>query len=199
MKLRIKKKVLISVAYFFLFIIIGILLYNFLRGAKMSNPIVIMETSMGNVEIELYNKEAPISVKNFIGYVNEGFYDGLIFHRVIKGFMIQGGGFNQDMAEKETKEPIKNEADNGLKNEKYTIAMARTQEVNSATSQFFINTADNTFLDHGSRDFGYAVFGKVISGQEVVDAIENVATETKGFYENVPTEPVIIKKMYLRK
>jgi len=164
----------------------------------MSN-IVVLETNMGNIEIELYSDKAPVSVKNFLSYVNEGFYNGLIFHRVIPGFMVQGGGFDKDMAQKETKEPIKNEADNGLKNEKYTLAMARTQVVDSATSQFFINVADNAFLDHGARDFGYAVFGKVVAGQDVVDKIAAVKTTTKSGMADVPAEPVVIEKAFVKK
>ena len=159
---------------------------------------VILETTKGNIEIELDNKKAPISVQNFLNYVNEGYYDGLIFHRVIKGFMVQGGGFTPDMVQKEPKAPIKNEADNGLKNDKYTIAMARTAVVDSATSQFFINTASNDFLNNGARDFGYAVFGKVVSGTEVVDAIDNVATGRTGGFSDVPVEPVIITKAYVK-
>ena len=160
--------------------------------------IVVIETNQGNFEIELNKEKAPISVENFLSYVNEGYYNGLIFHRVINNFMVQTGGFDQDMNQKQTKEPIKNEADNGLKNEKYTVAMARTGEVDSATSQFFINTADNTFLDNGARDFGYAVFGKVVSGQETIDKINSVKTTTKGFYSDVPVEAVIINKAYVK-
>ncbi|MBW2981078.1 peptidylprolyl isomerase [Candidatus Woesearchaeota archaeon] len=165
----------------------------------MSNLVVVLETNMGNIEIELYSDKAPISAKNFLDYVNEGFFDGLIFHRVIPGFMVQGGGFDKDMNQKETKEPIKNEADNGLKNEKYTLAMARTQVVDSATSQFFINVAANTFLDNGVRDFGYAVFGKVSVGTDIVDKIEAVETTTKNGHQNVPVEPVIIEKAFVKK
>ena len=161
---------------------------------KMSGEIVVMETSLGNFEIELNREKAPISVENFLGYVNEGYYDGLIFHRVIKGFMVQGGGFDESMNQKETKAAIKNEADNGLKNGKYTIAMARTAVVDSATSQFFVNTADNTFLDHGTRDFGYAVFGKVISGMETIDKIDLVKTQPG----DVPIESVKIIKAYVK-
>jgi len=167
---------------------------------KSKNPIVKMETSMGNIEIELYQDKSPISVENFLSYVNEGYYDGLIFHRIIDNFMIQGGGFEQDMSQKATKDQIKNEATNGLKNEKYTLAMARTNIVDSATSQFFINTADNTFLDHRdttTQGFGYAVFGKVISGMDIVDKMGEVATTTKSGFQDVPVDIVIIKKMYV--
>lgn len=169
-----------------------------LNDKNSDKTIVVFETNYGNFEVELDRKNAPITTKNFIEYVNEGFYDGLIFHRVIKGFMVQGGGFDINMKQKKTKEPIKNEADNGLKNLKYTIAMARTSEINSATSQFFINTNDNNFLDHGFRDYGYAVFGKVISGFETIDKIENVKTHSIGYYDDVPIEPVIINKGYLK-
>jgi len=166
----------------------------------MSN-IVVTETNLGNFEIELDANNAPITVANFLAYVKEGFYDGLIFHRVIDGFMIQGGGMDQNMKEKMNRPPIKNEATNGLKNIKYTIAMARTSVVDGATSQFFINVADNSFLDHTnttSQGYGYAVFGKVINGTEVIDKIKSVPTTSKGFYQDVPKEPVIIKKMYTK-
>lgn len=153
---------------------------------------VILETSMGNITIELDSEKAPISVENFLGYVDDGYFDGTIFHRVIPGFMIQGGGMDENMNQKPTKEPIKNEAQNGLSNSRGTLAMARTQEIDSATSQFFINLSDNDFLDHGSRDFGYAVFGKVSDGMDVVDAIAAVTTNDKGFHQNVPVEPVTI-------
>lgn len=155
---------------------------------------VTLHTTYGPIKIELDAEKAPATVANFLAYVREGFYDGTIFHRVINNFMIQGGGFDADMKQKSTRDPIENEADNGLKNDKYTIAMARTGEIHSATSQFFINTADNAFLNHGARDFGYAVFGKVIAGKRVVDAIESVATGNKGMHQNVPVEPVIIEK-----
>ncbi|BAN47456.1 peptidylprolyl isomerase A [Metapseudomonas resinovorans] len=156
------------------------------------NPRVLLTTSAGEIEVELYADKAPVSVKNFLDYVDAGFYDGTVFHRVIPGFMIQGGGFSTDMEQKETREPIKNEADNGLKNLRGTLAMARTQAVNSATSQFFINHNDNAFLDHGSRDFGYAVFGKVLRGMDVVDKIANVPTGNRGMFQNVPQQPVVI-------
>jgi len=159
-----------------------------------SNPQVLLETSKGNITLELNSEKAPISVENFLGYVKDGFYDGTVFHRVIAGFMIQGGGMDVNMKEKGTKKPIKNEADNGVKNDKYTVAMARTQVVDSATSQFFINAGDNDFLNHGGRDFGYAVFGKVVAGQDVVDAIESVKTGNKGWHQDVPTETVTIDK-----
>jgi peptidyl-prolyl cis-trans isomerase B (cyclophilin B) len=157
-----------------------------------------METSMGNVTIELFKEKAPISVKNFLSYVKDGYYDGLTFHRVIPTFMIQGGGMDAEMQPKKTKFAIKNEASNGLKNMRGTLAMARTAVVDSATSQFFINVADNTFLDYkGKRpeDFGYAVFGQVVEGMDVVDAIKTVKTGNKGGHGDVPVEPVFINSM----
>lgn len=153
---------------------------------------VLIETNLGNIEVELFDKEAPETVTNFLNYVDNGFYDGTIFHRVIKGFMIQGGGFTPDMQQKPTNAPVKNEANNGLKNQRGTLAMARTQSVNSATSQFFINTVNNNFLDHGARDYGYCVFGKVVSGIDIVDAIESVKTGTKGYHGDVPADNVVI-------
>lgn len=155
---------------------------------------VVLETSMGNITLEMFEKEAPVTVANFLQYVDDGHFDGLVFHRVIPGFMIQGGGMTPDLESRETRDPIKNEADNGLKNEAYSLSMARTQDVNSATSQFFINVADNAFLDHGARDFGYAVFAKVVEGKDVVDAIAGVETTTVGYYQDVPKEPVFITK-----
>ncbi len=153
---------------------------------------VIFSTSHGDITIELFPNEAPITVENFLKYVDDGFFDGTIFHRVIPGFMLQGGGFTADMAQKETREQIKNEADNGLKNTRGTLSMARTAVVDSATSQFFLNLVDNDFLDHGSRDFGYAVFAKVVDGMEVADEIAKVATGNSGGHQNVPLEPVVI-------
>jgi len=153
---------------------------------------VLLTTSAGNIEVELDSAKAPVSVKNFVDYAQSGYYNNTIFHRVIPGFMIQGGGFTTDMQQKQTKAPIKNEADNGLRNLRGTIAMARTSEKDSATSQFFLNVADNAFLDHGQRDFGYAVFGKVIKGMDVVDKIAQVKTDNVGPYQNVPTTPVVI-------
>ncbi|MDE3739949.1 peptidylprolyl isomerase [Metapseudomonas resinovorans] len=155
-------------------------------------PHVLLTTSAGEIEVELEADKAPVSVKNFLDYVDAGFYNGTVFHRVIPGFMIQGGGFDTDMSQKDTRDPIKNEADNGLRNLRGTLAMARTQAVNSATSQFFINHNDNAFLDHGSRDFGYAVFGKVVRGMDVVDQIANVPTGNRGMFQNVPMQPVVI-------
>ena len=153
---------------------------------------IILSTSLGDMTIELDAAKAPITVKNFLNYVESGFYDGTIFHRVIPDFMVQCGGFTPDMAQKKTNAPIKNEADNGLSNEPYTLAMARTSDINSATSQFFINLADNVFLDHGKRDFGYAVFGKVVKGTEVVDKIGAVKTGRAGGHQDVPLTPVVI-------
>jgi cyclophilin family peptidyl-prolyl cis-trans isomerase len=166
---------------------------------QKGNPVVVLETSKGNIEIELYPDKAPITVQNFLWYVDNKFFDGLIFHRVIDGFMIQGGGFTPDMTQKEGKPPIDNEAGNGLTNDKYTIAMARTNAVHSATSQFFINTADNAFLNHTDntqRGFGYCVFGKVVEGKDVVDAIGKVKTGTKAGMNDVPVETVTIVKAF---
>ncbi len=153
---------------------------------------VVFETNLGSFTVELNTEEAPISVANFLQYVDDGFYDNLIFHRVIPNFMVQCGGMDENMQEKPNNAPIKNEADNGLKNDRGTLAMARTQVVDSATSQFFINLADNDFLNHGGRDFGYAVFGKVSEGMDVIDKIASVPTGDKGHHQNVPKEPVII-------
>ena len=160
---------------------------------KGGNPVVLIKTSKGDIKVELNKEKAPISVENFLSYVNDGYYNGTIFHRVIKNFMIQGGGFTADMKQKPTKDPIKNEAKNGLSNAKGTLAMARTSVVDSATSQFFINLIDNKFLDHGTRDYGYAVFGKVIEGMDVVDKIAIVPTG----YQDVPTETITIESITL--
>jgi peptidyl-prolyl cis-trans isomerase A (cyclophilin A) len=166
-----------------------------LSGALMAaeNPRVVLETNLGNVEIELLADQAPISTQNFLAYVDSGFYDGTVFHRVIPDFMVQGGGFTKDMQQKDTQAPIRNEADNGLRNVRGTLSMARTQAKDSATSQFFINSKDNAFLDHGARDFGYAVFAKVTKGMEVVDRISGVPTSNRGMMQNVPREPVVIE------
>ena len=153
---------------------------------------ITLETSHGNIVIELFEEVAPISCENFRQYVTDGFFNDTIFHRVIPNFMIQGGGFTADMSQKPTREQIKNEADNGEKNVRGTLAMARTAVVDSASSQFFINLNDNDFLNHGGRDFGYAVFGKVSDGMDVVDAIAAVATGNQGGHQDVPVDPVTI-------
>ena len=159
---------------------------------------IILETNMGNISIDLYETKAPATCKNFIDYVSEGFYNDIIFHRVIDNFMIQGGGFNENMQEKPTKPAIENEAKNGLSNKKYSIAMARTSAPHSASSQFFINVADNNFLDHPGQDgWGYCVFGEVVAGLEVVDVIKKVATGVTGGHSDVPLESVIIHKAYI--
>lgn len=155
-------------------------------------------TNMGVFDVELNEATAPKTCENFLSYVRSGFYNGTIFHRVISGFMIQGGGFEPGLKQKQTKAPIENEANNGLKNDKYTIAMARTNEPHSATSQFFINVADNDFLNHTSptsRGWGYAVFGKVISGTDVIDAIARVRTASRSWYGDVPVEDVVMEKV----
>ena len=156
-----------------------------------------LQTSMGDIVLELWPDKAPITVENFVQYVKDGHYDGTIFHRVISGFMIQGGGFDADMNEKPTRESIKNEADNGVPNDKYFIAMARTPDPDSASSQFFINAANNAFLNHKNKTpkgWGYAAFGKVVEGTDVVDKIEAVETGRSGYYDDVPVEPVVVEK-----
>ena len=168
-------------------------------GGAAKNPKVLLSTTLGDITVELDAKKAPISVKNFLAYVKDGHYENTIFHRVIPGFMIQGGGMMKDMSEKKSGAPIKNEAENGLKNLTGTIAMARTSDVDSATAQFYINVNDNAALDHSAQSFGYAVFGKVIKGMEVVTKIEHVNTETRGIYENVPSETIFIKSAKLIK
>lgn len=164
-------------------------------ATQAANPVVTLETSMGNIKIELYPEKSPVTVKNFIDYVEAKHYDGLIFHRVIPNFMIQGGGFEPGMKERKTKAPIVNESKNGLENKRGTLAMARTSEPNSASSQFFINVVDNGFLDRAkSRDgVGYCVFGKVIEGMEVVDKMKTVKTGRSGPHGDVPEEDIIIK------
>jgi cyclophilin family peptidyl-prolyl cis-trans isomerase len=164
--------------------------------AKPSLPVVEIKTSMGDIKVELYPEKAPVTVKNFLDYVAKKRYNGTIFHRVINGFMIQGGGFDENLDKKPTGNPIENEADNKLSNKRGTIAMARTHIVDSATNQFFINLKDNSFLDHkDTRNFGYCVFGKVIKGMDVVDKIAKVKTRRKKGYKDVPEEPVIIKEI----
>ena len=156
---------------------------------------VVLTTNHGAITVELDTEKAPKSVENFVNYVKSGHYDGTIFHRIIDGFMIQGGGFEPDMKQKPTNDPIENEADNGLKNDRYTIAMARTSDPHSATAQFFINVGDNDFLNYpGSDGWGYAVFGKVSDGMDVVDAIRAVKTGRKSMFSDVPVEDVVIEK-----
>jgi cyclophilin family peptidyl-prolyl cis-trans isomerase len=166
------------------------------RGQE-SNPVVVMETSLGKIKIELFKDKAPNTVKNFLQYVDDKFYDGTVFHRVIPTFMIQGGGFEPGLKEKRTREAIKNESANGLSNGRGTLAMARTSEPHSATAQFFINVKDNTFLDRANaRDgFGYAVFGRVIEGMDVVDRIKQVETGTRNGQGDVPTQDVVIRSV----
>jgi len=161
---------------------------------KSQSNVVKLETSMGNIVIELNEQEAPVTVKNFLEYVEAGFYDGAIFHRIIPGFMIQGGGFTKEMTKKDTRDPIINEAKNGLSNERGTLAMARTSDPDSATAQFFINHSGNDFLNYvDEKSAGYAVFGKVTEGMDVVDAIASVETTTRNGMDDVPVEPVIIQ------
>jgi peptidyl-prolyl cis-trans isomerase A (cyclophilin A) len=156
---------------------------------------IIFETTLGDFKIEFFEKEAPISVANFRKYVADGFFDGTIFHRIVPGFVIQGGGFTEDMTQKKTKPTIKNEADNGLKNERGTLSMARTNDINSATSQFFVNLKDNEFLDHSRGNFGYAVFARVTDGMDVVDKIAAVETGRRKGFDDVPVEPVFMKSV----
>jgi cyclophilin family peptidyl-prolyl cis-trans isomerase len=155
---------------------------------------VRFETSLGDFTIELYQKEAPISVENFLRYVDDKHFDGTIFHRVIPGFVIQGGGLTSDMAQKKTRQPIRNEATNGLKNERGSLSMARTNDVNSATSQFFVNLKDNDFLDHKPGSYGYAVFGRIVEGMDVVDKIAAVKTGSRKGHQDVPLEDVVVTK-----
>ncbi len=169
------------------------------QEATNSNPQVVMQTTKGDIVLELYLDKAPLTVKNFMRYVDSGFYNGTIFHRVIHGFMIQGGGFSKDMVKKPTQTPIQNEASNGLGNNRGTIAMARTPNPHSATAQFFINTVDNAFLNFKSQTpsgWGYAVFGKVITGMEVVDAISKVQTGSQGRFRDVPQTQIEIVAMH---
>ncbi len=183
-------------------LVLGLALSAAAGWAAPKPPRVKLETSLGDIVLELDEAKAPKTTANFLQYVREGHYDGLIFHRVIDGFMIQGGGLTANMQERKTRAPIPNEANNGLKNRAYTIAMARTNDPHSATSQFFINVKDNAFLDYKAptpQGWGYAVFGKVVKGTEVVDRIRAVPTTTKGFFENVPVTPVVIRKATLLK
>jgi peptidyl-prolyl cis-trans isomerase A (cyclophilin A) len=159
----------------------------------MPDPKVTLATSLGDVTVTLHATDAPKTVENFLAYVDAGFYDGTIFHRVIPGFMVQGGGFSERMDQKPTRPAIQNEAKNGLKNRRGTLAMARTSDIHSATAQFFINLSDNAFLDHGERDYGYAVFAEVSDGMDVVDKIAAVKTGRRGPHQDVPAEAVLIR------
>ncbi len=185
-------------------LLISVLLGCSVAAAADKNPVVLLETSLGNVKIELFAKEAPISVKNFLAYAESGYYNGTIFHRVIKGFMAQGGGLTADLQPKPgDRAPIKNEAGNGFRNDRGTVAMARTGVVDSATSQFFINLVDNTFLnqtDETPRGFGYAVFGQVIDGMDVADKMAAAPQKRKNaVFQNVPETPIVIKSVKLLK
>ncbi len=164
---------------------------------EAKNPMVIIETNQGNIKVELFADKAPVSVKNFLSYVDDKFYDNTIFHRVISNFMIQGGGFEPGMKQKKTKDPITNEAGNGISNERGTLAMARTSDPNSATAQFFINVKNNDFLDRAKAQdgVGYAVFGRVVEGMDVVDKIKSVETGFKNRFQDVPVEDVVIKSI----
>ncbi|MHC4267161.1 MAG: peptidylprolyl isomerase [Planctomycetota bacterium] len=181
---------------FFVLVIFSIICLQL--NSAYANPKVLMETSEGNITIELYEKEAPVTVKNFLSYVSEGFYNNLIFHRVIPNFMIQGGGFDSKMNQKPVKDPIKNEARRGLNNKRGTLAMARTNVINSATAQFFINLINNDFLDHkdnSASGFGYAVFGEVTEGMDVVDKIGKTRTHAFGMFRDVPINHITIKNV----
>jgi cyclophilin family peptidyl-prolyl cis-trans isomerase len=174
---------------------------NTANAAKPGNPIVVLDTTAGEIVIQLNQERAPASVENFLQYVRDGHYDGTLFHRVIKGFMIQGGGYTTSFERKPTREAIRNEATNRLRNTRGTVAMARTNAVRSATSEFFINTADNSQLDHRGLtpdEYGYAVFGKVISGMDVVDKIEGVKTGRSGPFDDAPLQPVVIRRAYVK-
>ena len=156
---------------------------------------ITIKTNHGDIQVELFDEKSPVTCENFRQYIEDGFFSNTIFHRVIPNFMIQGGGFDPDMNQKETRDPIKNEADNGVSNKRGTLAMARTSIVDSATAQFFINLRDNDFLDHGTRDFGYAVFGEVTGGMDVVDKIAGVTTATLHGHQDVPVDSVVIQEV----
>jgi len=176
------------------FLLIAVLSLISINSFSEEKENFVIDTSLGKIIIETYPEKAPITVKNFLQYIDEGFYKGTIFHRVIDGFMIQGGGFDKDMNQKQTNEPIKNEAENGLKNEMYTIAMARTSVPDSATSQFFINVGNNDFLDYPGQDgAGYCVFGKVIEGQDVIEKMKATKTGTTNGHQDVPSEVILIE------
>jgi cyclophilin family peptidyl-prolyl cis-trans isomerase len=188
------------------FLLLGLLLQAPAPAAPLQpasgNPVVLVETSMGTITIELFKDQAPVSVANFLEYVRDGFYPGTVWHRVVPGYVIQGGGFTADLTEKPTRPPIQNEATNGLSNRRGTVAMARTRSLRSATAQFYINLANNPSLDHqgfSPEVFGYAVFGRVIAGMDVVDKIGAVRTGRKDGMEDVPVEPVLIKSVTEKK
>ena len=172
-----------------------LLLVSVSISCEENKDMVVFETSAGNFTLKLYPEEAPVTVENFLRYVEEGFYDGTIFHRVIPGFVVQGGGFDSSMQQKETNPPITNEAMNGLLNKRMTLSMARTNDINSATSQFFINLVDNAFLDHrgeGPGEYGYAVFAEITEGADVIDGIAQVQTGNLGPFQDVPVEPIVV-------
>lgn len=202
--MKLDSKTLVASLIIVLFLGSGVItiINTFWGGAKEvqeeASEIAVLETSMGVIEIELDREKAPVTVRNFVRYVENGFFEGTVFHRVIPGFMVQGGGFLPDGTQKETRDPIKLEAGNGLKNDKGTIAMARTSDPDSATSQFFINLVDNDFLNSAPGNLGYAVFGKVISGMDVVDEIAAVTTENRGPYGDWPVEDVVIERAYMK-
>ena len=176
-------------------LLVGLIAMCTACSSDAANPVVVMDTSYGPIKIELFEDKAPITVKNFLTYTDEKFFDGLIFHRVMDGFMIQGGGFEPGMKERKTHDPIKNEAGNGLSNLRGTIAMARTDDPDSATAQFFVNVADNKKLDKSGFNAGYCVFGRVIDGMDVVDRIKKVRTASKAGHENIPVEDIVIKSV----
>ena len=189
-----------------LFALFGLLLQTPAPAAPLQpaagNPVVVIETSAGPITVELYKDRAPVSVENFLQYARDGHYDGTIFHRVVAGYVIQGGGYRADMSEKDTRPPIQNEATNGLSNRRGTLAMARLRSARSATAQFYFNLADNAALDHrgfAPDDFGYAVFGRVLSGLDVIDAIGATKTASRGGMDDVPVTPVVIKSVTEKK
>ena len=186
-----------NATYLLFFLLFGIVGSAAAQGGTSAHPRVAFDTSKGKIVIELFEDKAPKTVDNFLQYVKSGHFDGTIFHRVIPGFVIQGGGFTADMTQKPTKPPIQNEADNGLKNARGTLSMARTSDPNSASSQFFINLSDNAALDHKGKSqqgWGYAVFGRVVEGMDVVDQIAQVRTGRKGYFDDVPVEPIVVRK-----
>jgi peptidyl-prolyl cis-trans isomerase B (cyclophilin B) len=194
-KISEKKYYLIGIS---VFLVIAIVVWGVMMNNEKIEDTVVLQTNHGDIVIQLFLEEAPLTTENFLSYVKDGFYDGLVFHRVISNFMIQGGGFTQEMEQKETKTPIRLETDANLKNLRGTVAMARTNQPDSATSQFFINVVDNLSLDPSPTNDGYAVFGKVIEGMDVVDKIKSVKTESKAFYQDWPVENVIIERAYVR-